>query len=235
MGCFFICAFLFFLPYCRDPFSGVLLPNKQILIPKYATPNFCPMCGSRITNVSRARIVNPRRRKREPFRCARSVFFDLGTCVWEGWISPQPASVGIVLWQDPRTRVWYVVVETRGIQPGYGQKAFVTGFVEPGQTNVETCVIELRQEVRVGSRIIDWRYVGQVSPNTNPMLLLSFFMKVMRNKRMPKLRPDGHETLAARFVRVDELHTVELAWPWQIAKVHQALHLADPKQFPRLP
>lgn len=209
--------------------------SRRIYIPPYAVPDFCPKCTAPVINKRLARLVNPKRRKRVPFCCAQSKFLERGGCLYQGWISPQPVSVGIVLWQDPRTRIWYVVVETRGIQPGYGQKAFVAGFVEPGQTNVETCVIELRQEVRVGSRIIDWRYVGQVSPDTNPMLLLSFFMKVMRNKRMPKLRPDGHETLAARFVRVDELDTVELAWPWQIAKVHQALHLADPEHFPRLP
>lgn len=215
------------------------MPHEQILIPEYATPSFCPKCRSPIINKRRARLVNPRRRKREAFRCAQSKFLKLGTCEWDepnGWISPKPVSVGIVLWQDPRTRFWYIIVEKRGIPPGKDREAFVTGYVEPGHTCAETSVIELKQEVRQRSRSNEWRYVGQTSPKTNPMLLLSFSVNVKRTKRMPKLRPDGHETISARWVRVDQLEShANLAWPEQVAMVHRALHEVDPKHFPRLP
>lgn len=214
------------------------MPHEQILIPEYATPDFCPKCRSPIINKRKARLVNPRRREREAFRCAQSKFLKLGKCEWDepnGWISPKPVSVGIVLWYSLRDRSWYVIVEKRGIPPGKDREAFVAGFVEPGHTCTETCITELRQEVQVGSRPSDWHYVGQTSPTTNPMLLLTFYAKAVKNRRMPKLRPDGHETIGARWVRVDQLTShADLAWPQQIAMVHRALHLVDPEHFPLL-
>lgn len=210
--------------------------SKQVLIPSSVVPNFCPKCGNPIVNARRARIVHPKRRKREPFCCAQSKFLGRGTCVWQGWISQNPVSVGIVLWRDPRTLTWHVLVETRGIEPGIGQEAFVAGFVEPGHTCAETAMHELLQEIRISSKVTDWRYVGQDSPETNPMLLLTFFTKVMKNRRMPKLRPDGTETTSARWVPVNQLEThTTLAWPRQIAMVRRALHLVDPEHFSRLP
>lgn len=227
-----------FTHHTPHPSLETQMPSSSIRLPPYVVPNFCPQCTARVVNARKARLVNPKRRKRVPFCCAKSKFLGLGDCKWQGWVSPNPVSVGIVLWYHPQERAWYVILETRGINPGLGYEAFVAGFVEPGRTCAETATTELQQEVRVGSKPGDWRYVGQVSPDTTPLLLFTFFAKVMENSRMPKLRPDGRETISARWVRVDQLEShVSLVWPQRvsISMVRRALHRIDPEHFTRLP
>jgi ADP-ribose pyrophosphatase YjhB (NUDIX family) len=101
---------------------------------------FCPICGTELG----LKIVEDRKRA----VCS--------TCGWINYENPLPCAAALV-----RGSVGGILLVKRGVEPGKGEWALPSGFIEVDETPEEACIRELKEETGLEGRIV--RLVGVYS------------------------------------------------------------------------
>lgn len=147
--------------------------------------NFCPLCGTDLETKKieeRNRVVCP-------------------ACGWIAYENPLPSAAAFV--KDPDQKILLV---KRGVEPGKGNWALPSGFIEIDETPEMACLRELKEETGLDGRIV--RLLGvysQPSVMYRNVLIIGYEVDA---KGVPAA---GSDSLAARYFTPSGLP--EIAFP----------------------
>lgn len=99
---------------------------------KRQSPKYCPICGLKLGH----KQIEDKNR----LFCS--------ACGWVNYENPLPSSAAFV-----RNASKEVLLVKRGVEPGKGEWALPSGFVEVDETPARACVRELKEETGLGGRI----------------------------------------------------------------------------------
>ena len=143
---------------------------------------YCPLCSSELRikkEEGRARLFCPR-------------------CNWIKYENPLPSAAALV-----RDDEGGILLVKRGVQPGKGQWALPSGFVEIEETPEEACLRELKEETGLEGEIL--RLIGvytQESQVYKKVLIIGYEVEAQG-----VLTP-GSDSLSARFFPLAEIPDV---------------------------
>ncbi|MFQ6109815.1 MAG: NUDIX domain-containing protein [Candidatus Aminicenantales bacterium] len=140
---------------------------------------FCPCCGTRLD----ARKEEGRRR----LFCS--------SCGWVRYENPLPSAAALV-----RNIQGEILLVKRGVEPGRGQWALPSGFVEIDETPEGACLRELKEETGLEGKII--RLIGVYSQDSSlyrRVLIIGYEVEAYG-----MLLP-GSDSKDAKFFSPDEL------------------------------
>ena len=140
---------------------------------------YCPLCGSELKikkEEGRDRLFCPR-------------------CNWIKYENPLPSAAALVRNNDGE-----ILLVRRGVEPGKGQWALPSGFVEIEETPEEACLRELKEETGLEGEIL--RLIGvytQKSRVYKKVLIIGYEVEAQGT-----LTP-GSDSLSAKFFSLAEI------------------------------
>lgn len=140
---------------------------------------FCPLCGTELG----LKIVEDRKRA----VCS--------TCGWIGYENPLPCAAALV-----RDSEGGILLVKRGVEPGKGEWALPSGFIEIDETPEKACIRELREETGLEGRIV--RLVGVYSQESSKYKNVIIAGYEVEAKGIPH---PGSDSESVRFFLPDEL------------------------------
>jgi len=160
---------------------------------------FCPFCGTELG----LKIVEDRERA----VCS--------TCGWINYENPAPCAAALVRNQDGG-----ILLVKRGVEPGKGEWALPSGFIEIDETPEMACIRELKEETGLEGRII--RLVGvysQESVRYKNVLIAGYEVEA---KGIPY---PGSDSESVRFFSPDELP--QIAFPSHLKMIKDGIEPQD--------
>jgi len=160
---------------------------------------FCPVCGTELS----LKIVEDRKRE----VCS--------TCGWINYENPLPCAAALV-----RNTKGEILLVKRGVEPGKGEWALPSGFIEIDETPEKACIRELREETGLEGRIV--RLVGVYSQESvmyKNVLIAGYEVKA---KGIPY---PGSDSASVRFFSPDELP--QIAFPSHLKMIKDGIELQE--------
>jgi 8-oxo-dGTP diphosphatase len=159
------------------------------------TFKFCPRCSSKLQEEE----VEDRRR----FLCK--------SCGWVNYENPLPSVAAMV-----RNEQGDILLIRRGIEPGLGEWALPSGFIEIDETPEMACVRELEEETGLLGRITGLIGVfSQKSSMYKNVLIIGYSVE---GEGLVRAGSDSQE---ARFFSIDEMP--EIAFPSHLDMIQAGL------------
>lgn len=137
------------------------------------TFSICPICGTALT----ARQIEERPRLACP------------ACGWIRYENPLPCAAALV-----RNPAGEVLLVKRGVEPGYGNWALPSGFIEIEESPKMACLRELKEETGLDGRIL--RLIGVYSQESavyKSVIIIGYEVDVFGEIQA------GSDSLAAEF------------------------------------
>ncbi len=143
------------------------------------SPVYCPHCGVKLEH--------------KPIEGKKRLF--CSECSWVNYENPLPSSAAFVR-NDSRE----ILLVKRGVQPGKGEWALPSGFIEVDETPAGACVRELKEETGLDGRIQGLLGVySQKSIMYKNVIIIAFLVKAEG-----PLKP-GSDSVSAQYFSPNKL------------------------------
>jgi 8-oxo-dGTP diphosphatase len=160
---------------------------------------FCPLCGTELG----LKVVEDRKRA----VCS--------TCGWINYENPLPCAAALV-----RSSEGGILLVKRGVEPGKGEWALPSGFIEIDETPEKACLRELKEETGLEGRVV--RLVGVYSQESSKYknVLIAGYEVEARGIPYP-----GSDSESVQFFPPDELP--QIAFPSHLEMIKDGIEPQD--------
>jgi 8-oxo-dGTP diphosphatase len=160
---------------------------------------FCPLCGTELG----LKAVEDRKRA----VCS--------TCGWINYENPLPCAAALV-----RSSEGGILLVKRGVEPGKGEWALPSGFIEIDETPEKACLRELKEETGLEGRVV--RLVGVYSQESSKYknVLIAGYEVEARGIPYP-----GSDSESVQFFPPDELP--QIAFPSHLEMIKDGIEPQD--------